>query len=216
MTFGPPSIILAFCSVVPYIQYMTRKKTVPLDKLTEDPQNARIHSIENISTITESLKQFGAGRSIVVDKNGVVRAGNGTLQAAKDAGFEQVEVVKTDGKTLIAVQRDDWTAEEAAGYALVDNRAAELAHWDEEVLGKTISELKEHSEEMIPALGFDEKSLKDLFSLEENTENAIDNQEIQKIELKYAVLIDCENEQHQTDLLNKIQQEGLSCRALML
>ena len=51
--------------------------------LSEDPANARTHSERNIDAIVASLRRFGQQKPIVVDSNGVVRAGNGTLVAAK-------------------------------------------------------------------------------------------------------------------------------------
>src|SRR3954469_25269728 len=67
---------------------------VSIDSLHIDPANVRVHDERNKSTIRASLARFGAGRSIVLDRNNVVRAGNGTLEQARQAGFDEVLVVE--------------------------------------------------------------------------------------------------------------------------
>jgi len=136
-------------------------KTISIDELIADPNNARKHSAENIKAIEKSLKQFGAARSLFVDKDGVVRAGNGTLEAAKKAGFKDVKIVDTDANTLVAVRRKDLDATEAMSYAIADNKSAELAEWDETVLAEAIEQLVNNSDlESIEAMGFSETELK--------------------------------------------------------
>lgn len=105
-----------------------------LGDLTPDPQNARKHNERNIGQIVSSLQEVGAGRSILIDENGVILAGNGVVEAAGIAGLENVKVVDADGDTIIAVRRKNLTAEQKRRIALWDNRAAELAEWDVDVL----------------------------------------------------------------------------------
>ena len=110
--------------------------TDSLDSLHPDPRNARKHSKENVDLISSSLREVGASRSIVIDEDGVVLAGNATVQAAKAAGLTNLHVVDADGNTVIAVRRSGLTPEQKRRLALFDNRAAELADWDREVLLK--------------------------------------------------------------------------------
>lgn len=105
-----------------------------LSDLTPDPQNARRHNPRNVGMIESALGEVGAARSIVIDENGVVLAGNATIEAAAAAGIERVQVVEADGETIIAVRRSGLTAEQKTKLALYDNRAAELADWDASVL----------------------------------------------------------------------------------
>ena len=102
--------------------------------LTPDPRNARQHNPRNVGMVEKALREVGAGRSIVIDENGKILAGNATIEAAAIAGIENVQVIKADGNTIIAVQRDDLTEEQKRKLALYDNRAAELADWDPEVI----------------------------------------------------------------------------------
>ena len=87
--------------------------------------------------VRESLKRYGAGRSILIDKWGNVIAGNKTLEGAKAVGLEDCQVVKSDGTKLIAVQRTDLDINDKAAreLAIADNRASELGlEWDADVL----------------------------------------------------------------------------------
>jgi DNA modification methylase len=105
-----------------------------LKHLKADPQNARLHNPRNIGTIVDSLHEVGAARSIVIDENNVVLAGNGVVEAAGEAGIEKVRVVEADGNEVIAVRRRGLTPQQKTRLALFDNRAAELAEWNPEEL----------------------------------------------------------------------------------
>jgi ParB-like chromosome segregation protein Spo0J len=104
--------------------------------LKPDPRNARKHNPRNIGMVEESLQEVGAARSIVIDENNVVLAGNGVIEAAGNAGITKLKVVDADGSTIIAVRRTGLTAKQKTRLALLDNRAAELAEWDAEVLAQ--------------------------------------------------------------------------------
>ncbi len=140
----------------------TRGKTdklVTIDDLAFDERNARVHGEANEAATRQSLKQFGAARSIVLDKNNVIRAGNGTAKQAKELGIP-VRIVCSDGNELIAVKRVDLDGQAAAAYAIADNRTAELATWNNELLTKQLGELA--GEFDIEGLGFSESALRAL------------------------------------------------------
>ena len=114
-----------------------KKKTKPLvyemadvESLKVDPDNVRSHSERNLSAIRSSLEKFGQQKPIVVTDKGRVIAGNGTLAAAKELGWEDVAVVVTSLSSLNAKQ-----------YAIADNRTGELAEWDFVGLGVQFEEL---------------------------------------------------------------------------
>lgn len=102
--------------------------------LKPDRKNRRKHNPRNISMIEQSLNEVGAGRSIVIDENNNILAGNGTVEAAAQAGITRVQVIEADGDTLIAVKRTGLNDEQKRKLALYDNRTAELAEWDIEQL----------------------------------------------------------------------------------
>lgn len=107
-----------------------------------DPANCRKHNPRNIGAITDALHKVGAARSIVIDENNVILAGNGLVEAAGVAGIENVRVVEADGNTIIAVRRTGLTPKQKAELAIADNRTAELAEWDAEQLLKTVAEFE--------------------------------------------------------------------------
>jgi DNA modification methylase len=102
--------------------------------LTFDPRNARKRTPRSSGMIERSLQDVGAARSIVIDENGVILAGNGTVEAAGQIGIERVRVVEADGNEIIAVRRTGLTDQQKVALALFDNRTSELAEWDTEVL----------------------------------------------------------------------------------
>lgn len=118
-------------------------ETISLEALTFDINNARLHNEKNIRAIKGSLAKFGQQKPIVVNSKNIVIAGNGTLQAAKELGW-----------TTISVVRSELSNFDASAFALADNRTAELATWDEEVLGKTLQYLREEDFK-IEEIGFD-------------------------------------------------------------
>lgn len=102
-----------------------------LADLTPDPRNARRHTERNIAMIADSIREVGAARSIVIDEEGVILAGNATVEAAAAAGIEGVRIIDVEGDELVAVRRTNLSPEQKARLALADNRAAELADgWD--------------------------------------------------------------------------------------
>ena len=105
--------------------------SVNIDSIHIDPANLRMHPARNLDTIKASLARFGQQKPIVVDGNGICRAGNGTLEAARALGWEKIEVVKTP-----------LAGSEAIAYAIADNRTAELALWDDDRLGETLKALQ--------------------------------------------------------------------------
>ena len=90
------------------------------------------------------MKELGAGRSIVIDRNGQIIAGNGVIENASKAGITEIEVVQSDGSKLIAVMRTDLdldSDDKARQLAVADNRTAELAEWIPEVLAELSTDL---------------------------------------------------------------------------
>jgi DNA modification methylase len=121
---------------------------VPISDLTPDPANARKHGERNLSSIIDSLRAFGQQKPIVVDRRGVVIAGNGTLEAAKRLGWEEIAVVRTE---LDPTQ--------ATAFGIADNRTAELAEWDEDVLVSLLDSLDAETRDL---MHFDEKELESM------------------------------------------------------
>ena len=112
-----------------------------ISKLTPDPNNARKRTPLSASVIGKSLEQFGAARSIVVDENDVIRAGNGTFEEAGQLGIEKVLTVEVDGNTIVAVKRKGLTEEQWKQYAIADNTASDFSTWDFDILNDLAQEV---------------------------------------------------------------------------
>lgn len=106
-----------------------KSTTIALTRLSADPANLREHNERSIEAIMASLRRFGQQRPIVIDKKGSVIAGNGTLEAARRLGWKAIAVVVSD---LLGAER--------IGYAIADNRTAELSSWNNEALRSVLGE----------------------------------------------------------------------------
>ncbi|MGA7920916.1 MAG: hypothetical protein WCA38_14740 [Candidatus Acidiferrales bacterium] len=72
-------------------------RVVPICKLVLDEKNATKGTKRGRELLEESLGKYGAGRSVVVDRNNHVIAGNKTVEAAVASGMKSISVIQTDG-----------------------------------------------------------------------------------------------------------------------
>lgn len=107
---------------------------IAITKLIPDPTNARTHDEKNLSAIEGSLKEFGQRKPIVITQDNIIAAGNGTVEAAKRLGWTEMDVVRVPA---------DWDADRIKAYALADNRTAELAEWNPEIMAAQLLDLQE-------------------------------------------------------------------------
>ena len=125
---------------------------VSVSELRFDDENARIHPPENRAVLRASLEKFGQRKPIVISSDKTVIAGNGTLLAATELGWDKVAVVKAPA---------DWTEDMIRAYAIADNRSADLSEFDPTVLQTQLDSLKA-VEFDFDALGFNEIDLREL------------------------------------------------------
>jgi DNA modification methylase len=88
--------------------------------------------------IQRSLEEVGAARSIVIDENNVILAGNGLVEAAGQVGITKLQVVDADGDTIIAVRRRNMTPEQKKRYAYQDNQTGATSEWDVEQMARDV------------------------------------------------------------------------------
>lgn len=138
----------------------------PIEQFTADPANLRNHGERSIEAIKASLLRFGQQRPILVDENGVVVAGNGTLEAARRLGW-----------THIAATTSDLGGAERVGYSIADNRIAELAAWHIEPLGATLSAMPQ---DLRDVTGFTDEELAALLPPDPQPVNSSTQSEIDK------------------------------------
>uniref|UniRef100_A0A6M3KSM4 ParB-like N-terminal domain-containing protein n=1 Tax=viral metagenome TaxID=1070528 RepID=A0A6M3KSM4_9ZZZZ len=100
---------------------------VPIVEISPDPINANTHGKRSIASLKYSLDRFGQRKPIVVQKDGmVIRAGHGVVTAASELGWDEVAALVVDEADV-----------EATGFALVDNRSAQLSEWNLEMLSES-------------------------------------------------------------------------------
>lgn len=97
---------------------------VDIDSLKEYARNARTHSDKQIDQIADSIVAFGWTYPVLVDKHGNVIAGHGRLAAARRLGLKKVPVIRVE----------DLSEEQIRAYRLADNKLAENAGWDDDLL----------------------------------------------------------------------------------
>lgn len=106
-----------------------------IGELRFDDKNFNKHTQKGMGLLEKSLQRFGAGRSILIDKDNNIIAGNGIVEAAGSVGLDKVKIIETDGTELIAVKRTDVSLNSDKGreMALADNAtAAADLEWDKD------------------------------------------------------------------------------------
>jgi hypothetical protein len=176
------------------MQEFQRYATLPLDELTPYPGNARRN---NVDELVKSIKRNGQYRTIVVREVSegpmIILAGNHTTEALRKMGEENVraEVLRC-------------TDEEARRINLADNRYNDLATYDEDAMAALLAELNDDFE----GTGWDAKAAEKYLKTE--PEPPIPEQDP-----TFGVIINCETEDEQAELLERLTEEGLQVRALM-
>ena len=125
-------------------------ETVSIESLHLDPANVRRHPARNLDTIKASLARFGQQKPLVVDHKNVVRAGNGTLEAARALGWDKIRIVRTE-----------LVNSEATAFGIADNRSSELAEWDDVGLAETLRSLQSEDFDL-DAIGFTDDEVDEL------------------------------------------------------
>lgn len=174
-----------------------------------DPRNARRHNPKNVGMIERSLQETGVGRSIVTTRDGTIIAGNATIEAAGSAGIEDAIVVRTRGDKVIVHVREDLEDGDtrATLLGLYDNRTAELADWDVDVLADMQAEFG-----ALPSFEhiFNDNDMRRLLGAPDR-EPAADVLE----DIQYRIVIECDDEAQQVELMEKFTEMGLVYKPIM-
>ena len=114
-----------------------------INELNFDNHNANKHTQKGLRLLEKSLSKLGAGRSILIDKDNNIIAGNGVVEVAGQIGLDKIKVVETDGTELIAVKRKDVSINSKKGreLAIADNQTAKTSiDFDMDVLNEISDE----------------------------------------------------------------------------
>lgn len=171
------------------------------DWLREHPKNPRRGDTEAIRDSIDANGWYGA---VVAQRStGNILAGNHRYRAAVRAGAEEIPVLWLDV--------DD---ERACRILLADNRTNDLAGYDDESLAALLKDLRE-SDEALLGTGFSNEDLDKMLAelSRDSLEPAADQTGL--IESRYEVIVECDTEEAQRALLEKLSREGYPCRALV-
>ena len=105
---------------------------LPVESLTPDPGNARLHGPRQVARIADSIAAFGFNVPVLIDGDGAVLAGHGRVLAARRLGFSEVPTIALE----------HLSEPERRAFMIADNRLAELASWDDRRLGVELKALK--------------------------------------------------------------------------
>ena len=172
-----------------------------LERLIPYEKNAREHSTEQIAQIAASITEFGFLNPILVDSNDGIVAGHGRLSAAKELALSVVPVVVLD----------HLTENQKKAYVLVDNKLAENATWNEDLLAEEIIKLNLQDFDL-NILGWTDEELKSLqedgwaTDIEDVIKN--DDEHLDAIQAKITILLDEENKETVINEINKFCNEN--------
>lgn len=178
---------------------MTKIIETNIESLVPDNKNFNKGTEYGDRLMDESLRKFGLARSIVIDKNNRIIAGNKTAEKAADIGFTDVLVVEVDGNQLVAVKRKDIDLDSAKGreLALADNATskADLA-WDESMI-----------EEVSQQWGFEPQEWGVDVSMQEEPEQ---EEPSGKKEISTRLIVECGDVTKLSLLFSELQDRGFS------
>lgn len=169
-----------------------------IDSLIPDDKNFNKGTEYGDHLMDESLRKFGLGRSVLLDKNDRIIAGNKTTEKAAELGFEKVVVVETDGNTLVAVKRNDIDLDSQKGreLALADNATSKAnLSWDEDMIMQCAEQFDFDPEEWGVSMSEPEE----------------EGQEEPKKEIDTRLIVECGDITKLSLLFSELQDRGFKC-----
>lgn len=191
-----------------------------LDSLAKYARNSRTHSPAQVAEIMGSMVEFGWTSPIIADDKGIV-AGHGRAEAAAKL-YEQGKQIKLPGGDLLplgmvpVIDCTGWSEAQRKAYVIADNRIPLNAGWDFDMLAVEIGDLQDEDFD-ISLLGFSQQELNDLIGASDDTQDQAGTSATTGIEYqeKFAVLVDCENEEDQREKYDQLVAMGFNCKVLV-
>ena len=171
-------------------------------KIKLDSKNYRVHTDKNKMIIDKSLKELGAGRSILIDSENEIIAGNGVFEQAEKQNIK-IKIVETDGTELIAVKRTDLKTgdKKRKKLALIDNHSTDTSNFD---FGEIMDDFNANE---LEEWEFDLPNYSKGLDINNMTDNDIDiNQEFNPIGLAnniHKLIFIFDNEEETVKFINK-------------
>jgi DNA modification methylase len=141
-----------------------------IDKLIPFARNPRTHSDAQVAQIAASIAEFGFNNPILVDTKAAIIAGHGRLLAARKLGLTEVPVIVLD----------HLSESQKRAYIIADNKLAENAGWDSEMLRVELAALQEESFD-VSLLGFEDEELARLLAAQDAGEGLTDEDSVPEL-----------------------------------
>lgn len=176
----------------------------PIDSLVPYANNARTHSDEQVAQIAASIREFGWTNPVLVDGDNGIIAGHGRVLAARKLGYSDVP----------CIELAHLTDTQKRAYVLADNRLAEAASWDNDLLALELGGLNDEGFDL-GVIGFGEDEIDRLLSLDDSGgESGPSGDEEYRPTMEVAV--ECEDETDQEAVFKLMTGKGYKCRVLSM
>lgn len=168
-----------------------------LDEIIPYENNPRNNELA-VEKVKNSIKEFGFNVPILIDENDIIIAGHTRYKASEELGLKEVPCIYMEHLTPVQVR----------AFRLADNKVAEFSDWDFEKLEEEINSIENEF------TGFSTEEMEKMFGADEEEEsfNDVGGDLKETIE----VIIECEDEQEQRELYERMTAEGYTCRVLTL
>lgn len=133
---------------------------IHIDKITPYRNNARVHNLKQVNQIMESIKAFGFTNPLLIDSENNLIAGHGRLEAVKQ--LNRIDFKEDPIKELPAIVITGLSEADKKALIIADNKIAENASWDYDVLALELKEL-ENANYDVSNIGFSEEDFAEIF-----------------------------------------------------
>ena len=169
----------------------------PIDRPRDSEANARTHPKKQIEELRASLRDYGQVWPILVREDGEIIAGHGRRVAAALEGMTEIKVLVARG----------WSEAQCRAFALLDNRIPLNAGWDAAKLAIELQRVRDDGCDPLK-IGFSNADLKKLQLEPASTEPQLTG-------LSFSVIVRCDSEAHQGEVLQSLEDRGLKCEAMI-
>ena len=169
----------------------------PIDRPRDSEVNARTHPKKQIEELRASLRDYGQVWPILVREDGEIIAGHGRRVAAALEGMTEIKVLVARG----------WSEAQCRAFALLDNRIPLNAGWDATKLAMELQRVRDDGGDPLK-IGFRAADLKKLSLDPPSTEPQLQG-------LSFSVIVRCDDEAHQGEVLRMLEDRGLTCEAMI-
>ena len=166
----------------------------PISEIKPYEKNPRKND-DAVKYVAESIKEFGFKVPIIIDRNNTIVAGHTRYKAAKKLGLSEVPCIIAD----------DLTDEQIKAFRLADNKVAEKAEWDFDLLSDELDDLFDFD---MSVFGLEDEETEQMPPERTDLSDSVGE--------TFEIVITCQNEVEQEEIFYKLTNEGYECRTLTL